>query len=82
MFGGFIRPEIFEHQVIISFVDIDDTEFIYLRDCWDIFYHNDKRRKPSSSRCTRSNISVNYSADSLENDFVESNMSRFSIIAF
>ena len=81
MFGGFIRPEIFEHQVIISFVDIDDTEFVYSGDCWDIFCHDYKGRRPSSYRYTRSNSSVKYSVDSLQNDFVEINMLRFSIIA-
>ena len=81
MFGGFIRSEIFEHQIIISFVVVDDTEFMYSRYCWDLFYHDDKDRKPSKSMYTRINCSVKYSVDSLDNDFVESNVVRFSILA-
>ena len=40
MFGCFIRLEIFEHQVIISFVHIDDTEFVDSGYYWDLFYHD------------------------------------------
>ena len=81
MFGCFIRLEIFEHQVIISFVHIDDTKFVDSGYYWDLFYHDYKGCKPSSQRYSRRNSSVKYSVDSLENDFVESNVVRFSIIA-